>query len=57
MRRLSHGNSCGDSCCLKIQNLSVQIGSDRILSDVNLHIHCGQMEPSSAPTVPVNPHC
>ena len=43
MRRLSHGNSCGDSCCLKIQNLSVQIGSDRILSDVNLHIHCGQM--------------
>lgn len=43
MRRLNHGNSCGDSCCLRIQNLSVRIGSDRILSDVNLHIHCGQM--------------
>ena len=43
MRKLNHGGSCGDSCCLRIQNLSVQIGSERILSDVNLHIHCGQM--------------
>ena len=43
MRRLNHGNSCGDSCCLRIQNLSVRIGGDKILSDVNLHIHCGQM--------------
>ena len=43
MRRINHGGSCGDSCCLRIQDLSVQIGSDRILRDVNLHIHCGQM--------------
>jgi len=43
MRRMNHGNSCGDSCCLRIQDLSVKIGSDRILRDVNLHIHCGQM--------------
>lgn len=43
MRRLNHGNSCGDSCCLKIQNLSVNISGDKILNDVNLHIHCGQM--------------
>ena len=43
MRRLNHGSSCGDSCCLRIQNLSVQIGSEKILKDVNLHIHCGQM--------------
>ena len=43
MRRLNHGSSCGDSCCLRIQNLSVQIGSEQILKDVNLHIHCGQM--------------
>jgi len=35
--------SCDDSCCLRIQNLSVKIGSDKILKDVNLHIHCGQM--------------
>ena len=43
MRRINHGGSCGDSCCLRISNLSVKIGGDQILRDVNLHIHCGQM--------------
>ena len=43
MRREYHGRSCGDSCCLRIQDLSVRIGGDSILKDVNLHIHCGQM--------------
>ena len=43
MRRTTHGRSCGDSCCLRIQDLSVRIGSDKILKDVNLHIHCGQL--------------
>ena len=43
MRRIKHGGSCDDSCCLRIQNLSVKIGGDTILQDVNLHIHCGQM--------------
>ncbi|MBQ6890179.1 MAG: metal ABC transporter ATP-binding protein [Oscillospiraceae bacterium] len=38
-----HINGCGDSCCLKIQNLSVKIGKDDILKDVSLHIHCGEM--------------
>lgn len=39
----SHGGSCGHSCCLRIQNLSVRLGGDAILSDVNLHVHCGEM--------------
>ena len=43
MRKLNHGRSCGDSCCLRVQDLSVKIGSDKILKDVNLHIHSGQM--------------
>ena len=43
MRNFRHGRSCDSSCCLRIQNLSVQIGADAILKDVNLHIHCGQM--------------
>ena len=43
MRKMNHGRSCGDSCCLRIQDLSVRIGGDSILKDVNLHIHCGQM--------------
>ena len=43
MRNFRHGNSCDSSCCLRIQDLSVKIGTDSILEDVNLHIHCGQM--------------
>ena len=43
MRNFRHGQSCDSSCCLRIQDLSVKIGSDVILQDVNLHIHCGQL--------------
>ena len=43
MKRFNHGQSCDSSCCLRIQDLCVKIGSDAILKDVNLHIHCGQM--------------
>ena len=38
-----HGGSCGHSCCLRVENLSVTIGGDAILKDVNLHVHCGEM--------------
>ena len=38
-----HGGGCGHSCCLRVENMSVQIGSDAILKDMNLHIHCGEM--------------
>ena len=38
-----HGGSCGHACCLRIQDLSVKIGNDTILQDINLHIHCGEM--------------
>ena len=38
-----HRKSCGHSCCLRIQNLSVHIGKEAILSDINLHVHCGEM--------------
>ena len=30
-----HGGGCGHSCCLRVENLSVRIGSDSILKDVN----------------------
>lgn len=43
MKSHFHNGGCGDFCCLKVQNLSVCIGEDRILSGVNLHVHCGQM--------------
>ena len=38
-----HGGSCGHSCCLRVENVSVKIGADDILKDVNLHVHCGEM--------------
>ena len=43
MRSRIHGSGCDDSCCLRVSNLSVRIGSDAILRDVNLHVHCGEM--------------
>lgn len=39
----SHGGTCGHSCCLRIQDLSVRIDGDSILTGVNLHVHCGEM--------------
>lgn len=43
MKPTIHSGGCGDSCCLKLQNVSVKIGTDEILKDVSLHIHCGEM--------------
>ena len=43
MKFFLHGGGCGDACCLRVQNLHVQIGEDRILENVNLHVHCGEM--------------
>ena len=38
-----HRGGCHDTCCLKVQNGSLKIGGDKILKNVNLHVHCGQM--------------
>ena len=43
MRQSRHGSGCGDSCCLKLNQVSVRIGSDDILKDVTLHVHCGEL--------------
>ena len=43
MKLFSHGGGCSDSCCLRVQNMSVTIGGQKILKDVNLHVHCGEM--------------
>ena len=39
----SHGGGCGHSCCLRIKNLGVKIGSTTILENVDLHAHCGEL--------------
>ena len=43
MKLFFHGGGCGDACCLRVQDLSVTIGSEHILHDVNMHVHCGEL--------------
>jgi zinc transport system ATP-binding protein len=43
MKLFFHGGGCGDSCCLRVQNMSIKIGSEQILHDINMHVHCGQL--------------
>ena len=43
MNMLTHGGSCGHSCCLRLQDLSVKFGTDAIIENVDLHLHCGEM--------------
>ena len=43
MRNNFHNGGCDDSCCLRIQGLSVTMGKETILSDINMHVHCGEL--------------
>ncbi len=43
MKYHNRGTGCGDSCCLKLNNVSVRIGGSAILKDVTMHVHCGEM--------------
>lgn len=41
-----HGNSgpgCAGSCCLKVNDLGVNFGSEEVLHDVSFHLHCGEI--------------
>lgn len=46
MRKIKHGKmsgSCADSCCLKLDGISVNLEGDSILEDVSFHLHCGEI--------------
>ena len=46
MRKIKHGKlagGCTEICCLKLENLSVQLEGDTILQDVSFHLHCGEI--------------
>ena len=43
MKLFFHGGGCGDACCLRVQEMSVRIGNEQILHDVNMHVHCGEL--------------
>lgn len=36
-------NGCCGLCCTKVEDLSVIVGRNTILKDVNMHIHCGEL--------------
>ncbi|MGE5614598.1 MAG: metal ABC transporter ATP-binding protein [Bacillota bacterium] len=36
-------NKCSVLCCTKIENFSVTMGTVRILENVSMHIHCGEL--------------
>lgn len=35
-------NRCG-LCCTKVNHLSLTLGREKILDDINLHLHCGEL--------------
>ena len=37
------GDECQKLCCTKIEHFSVKVGQLEIFTNVNLHIHCGQL--------------
>jgi len=39
----THGRTCSHSCCLRVQDLTVKIGANTILENIDLHAHCGEM--------------
>lgn len=39
----SRAHTADGFCCARIQDLSVQLGSQRVLENINLHVHCGEM--------------
>ena len=46
MRIIKHGKlsgGCADSCCLKLEDVSVRLDGDDILEQVSFHLHCGEI--------------
>lgn len=39
----NHGNQCAGLCCTTVENFCVNFGDAKILNNVNMHIHCGEL--------------
>lgn len=37
------GAHCSGLCCTKVENFCVTVGNTKILEDINIHIHCGEL--------------
>lgn len=36
-------DQCSGLCCTRVENFNVNFGNTKVLEDVNLHIHCGEL--------------
>ena len=41
--RAHSSEDCARVCCTKIEDFGVRFGSEKIFSQVNMHVHCGQL--------------
>lgn len=42
-RHGSPGSGCAGACCLRVEELGVNLGGEDILAHVNFHLHCGEI--------------
>ena len=43
MSPVPHSKGCDSACCLRLQNVTVKAGNDTIVSNVSMHVHCGEL--------------
>ena len=46
MRKPKHDSKapgCSGACCLRVEDMGVDIGGAGILQEVNFHLHCGRI--------------
>jgi zinc transport system ATP-binding protein len=41
MKKMDISKACGQ-CCTKLEHIYVSSGNNRILEDINIHVHCGE---------------
>lgn len=42
-KHVDSGPGCAGSCCLKVNDLGVNFGSEEVLHGVSFHLHCGEI--------------
>lgn len=40
---IPHNKSCSSACCLRLQDVCVTIGTQQIVKNVSMHVHCGEL--------------
>lgn len=43
MSSVPHNKGCDNSCCLRLQSVSVTAGNETIVSNISMHVHCGEL--------------